>query len=346
MHKYGEAVVLASFYNNNSQITRLAPSPTGALHLGNARTFLLTWLWARRHGARVVFRMEDLDGPRVKAGADAMAVEDLRWLGLDWDVEVARQSKRAGVYQRAVEDLLGGGKAYGCVCSRKEMELAGSAPHAGDGAGVYPGTCRGRFATIEAARAVGSASVRFAVGGGVVEWEDLFAGRRAVDVARDLGDFVIAKADGTAAYQLAVVVDDAESGVTDVIRGDDLLESAARQLLLYEAMGLGHWRPRYMHLPLVVGEDGRRLAKRHGDTRLGAYRGAGVSAGRARGLVAAWCGWQTTAEPTMEELLGVFDLASVPKVAVVMGQAEDGFLRGRAAKVNVRLCANRTAPVG
>ena len=273
--------------------TRLAPSPTGALHLGNARTFLVNWLLARRDGWRVLLRVEDLDGPRVKAGADAQAIEDLRWLGLDWDEGPVYQSPRAPDYRRAIESLLANGAAYYCVCSRKEVGAAASAPHAEDGSAVYPGTCRGRFASAAQARAASGRdpAVRFAVPPGTaVTFDDEFAGRRAFDVSGLLGDFVIAKADGTAAYQLAVVVDDAEAGVTHVVRGDDLLDSTPRQILLYRALGLSDRIPSYCHLPLVIGTDGRRLAKRHGDTRLSFYRERSVPAARVLALLARWCG--------------------------------------------------------
>jgi glutamyl-tRNA synthetase len=324
--------------------TRLAPSPTGALHLGNARTFLVTWLLARQRGWRVVLRVEDLDGPRVKSGADRQAVEDLRWLGLDWDEGPIYQSGRRGGYWRAVEALLAAGAAYPCVCSRKEVEAAASAPHAEDGAAIYPGTCRGRFRSIDEARRDGGRepALRFAVPAGeagVVDFVDEFAGPRRFDVPRELGDFVIAKARepgrpdedarfGTPAYQLAVVVDDAAGGVTDVVRGDDLIDSTPRQILLYRALGWGERVPRYHHLPLVVGEDGRRLAKRHGDTRLSYYRGRGVSPGRVLELLAKWCGLASHAPPrTAGDLLARFDLTNVPKSQIVFSTEDDAWLR-------------------
>src|SRR3954471_18483611 len=191
--------------------TRLAPSPTGALHLGNARTFLLNWLLARQNGWRFLLRVEDLDGPRVKAGADRKAIEDLRWLGIDWDEGPVYQSARLDIYAAAIERLIASGRAYPCICSRREVEVAASAPHAEDGAAVYPGTCRGRFRSVAEARAASGRepAIRFRVPDGVVEWRDELRGTMQCDVARELGDFVIMKADGTAAYQLAVVVDDA-----------------------------------------------------------------------------------------------------------------------------------------
>jgi len=308
--------------------TRLAPSPTGALHLGNARTFLLTWLLARRNGWRVVLRIEDLDGPRVKAGADRQAIDDLRWLGLDWDEGPTYQSPRQGAYDAALAMLLASGAGYPCVCTRREVELAASAPHAEDGASVYPGTCRGRFASVEAARdfAGRTPAIRFRMPEGELAYHDEFRGPQRVNPARALGDFVIAKADGTAAYQLAVVIDDAEAGVTDVVRGDDLLDSTPRQILLYRALGLGEQVPRYWHLPLVVGPDGRRLAKRHGDTRLAHYRDKGVPPERILALLARWSGISAEHPAAPGALVPHFDIARVPRGQVQFTPADDAWL--------------------
>ena len=305
--------------------TRLAPSPTGALHLGNARTFLVNWLLARQRGWKVILRIEDLDGPRVKRGADALAMDDLRWLGVDWDEGPIYQSPRMAVYRDAAQRLLAEGKAYPCVCTRREVELAASAPHAEDGAAVYPGTCRDRYTTMrDAETAAGRVPViRFAVPGGEVSFHDQFRGPVSCDPARELGDFVVMKADGTAAYQLAVVIDDAGSGVTDVVRGDDLVDSTPRQILLYRALGLEQKIPRYWHLPLVVGEDGRRLAKRHGDTRISYYRGRGVSPERVVGLLAGWSGETGFGEISALDWISKFDLATMPREPVVFTAREE-----------------------
>jgi glutamyl-tRNA synthetase len=301
------------------------------LHLGNARTFLINWLLARRHGWRVLLRIEDLDGPRIKKGADWQAIEDLRWLGIDRDDGPVYQSGRLERYRAAVRQLIESGHAYPCVCSRAEVHSAASAPHAEDGAAVYPGTCRGRFKSIdEARRSAGrEPAIRFRVPDEVIEFEDRFGGRRRFDVSRELGDFVIAKADGTPAYQLAVVVDDAEMGVTQVVRGDDLVDSTPRQMLLYRALGLAERRPAYWHLPLVVGTDGRRLAKRHGDTRLSFYRERRVSAGRVLQLLARWCGMNLEEEPVAaRDLLTRFEPSLVPRQAIVFTGQDDAWLRG------------------
>jgi glutamyl-tRNA synthetase len=306
------------------RVTRLAPSPTGALHLGNARTFLINWLSARQNSWKIILRIEDIDGPRIKHGADAGAIEDLRWLGLNWDEGPVYQSARLPLYRDAIEQLLRSGLAYPCVCSRKEVETAASAPHAEDGAAVYPGTCRGKFASMAEARASGrEPAIRFDTRGAVIEFNDQFAGPQHFDVEHQLGDFVIAKADGTPAYQLAVVIDDARMGVTDVMRGGDLLDSTPRQILLYRALNLADRIPQYCHVPLIIGPDGRRLAKRHGDTRIATYRQQGVTSQRLLGLLAKWCGIDAIDDDVAaKDLVGRFDLARLPREPIVFDPAQ------------------------
>jgi glutamyl-tRNA synthetase len=300
-------------------LTRLAPSPTGALHIGNARTFLINWLLARQNGWKILLRIEDLDGPRIKPQFAEQAIDDLLWIGIDWDKGPFYQSARLNEYAKVVQQLMGSGQAYPCICTRKEVESAASAPHAEDGAAVYPGTCRGRFASVtEAAAFAGRPpAVRFEVPDEIVTWTDQFAGPQQCDAARELGDFVIAKADGTPAYQLAVVVDDLAAGVTHVVRGDALLDSTPRQILLYRALGHHADIPSYYHLPLVVGADGRRLAKRHGDTRLSSYRDSGVSAAEVLNLLASWCGVTEGTISSARDLLSRFSIDDVPKTQIV-----------------------------
>jgi glutamyl-tRNA synthetase len=297
-------------------VGRLAPSPTGVLHLGNARTFLLTWLDARARGGTLLLRVEDIDGPRVKPEAEAQALDDLRWLGLDWDGPLLRQSEHQARYACLVDDLLARGLAYPCVCTRKEVEEAASAPHeAWMDATPYPGTCRGRWRTREAAlQETGrEPAVRFRVEVDSVPFVDRFRGAENGAIA---GDFVIEKRDRGPAYQLAVVADDARQGVTDVVRGDDLIPSTPRQLLLYDA--LGRSAPAFAHLPLLVGPDGRRLAKRHGDTSLRHFRELGVSPERLVGHLAAVSGLAPPgALRRPADLLGDFDLGHVPRQPVV-----------------------------
>lgn len=307
---------------------RLAPSPTGALHLGNARTFLLAWLDLRSRGGRVVLRMEDLDGPRVKRGAARQVLEDLAWLGLDWDEgpDIGGpygpyvQSDRAGHYAGALERLLAAGRLYPCVCTRREAAEAASAPQAPGGheGPPYSGRCRGRFASLEQARAVRNPALRFRVPqGAVVDFLDRCAGPRAEPVAAAVGDFVVAKADGTPAYQLACVVDDLAMGITDVLRGEDLLPSTGRQLLLYRA--LGGAPPAFAHTPLLVGPDGRRLAKRHGDTTLRRFREAGCGPEALVGWLAAVSGLGPPGrEAAPADLAGAFELGRVPRDPVVV----------------------------
>ncbi|RMH02502.1 MAG: tRNA glutamyl-Q(34) synthetase GluQRS [Planctomycetota bacterium] len=298
---------------------RLAPSPTGVLHLGNARSFLLAWLDARARGGRVLLRIEDLDGPRVKPGAAEAAIADLEWLGLDWDEGPVFQKPRLGRYAEVLADLAARGLAYPCTCSRRDVLRAASAPHPGEEGPIYPGTCRGRWRSAEEARAATGRepSWRFAVPAGrTVTIRDRVAGERRWRVAEELGDFVIARSNGEPAYQLAVVVDDRDQGVTDVVRGDDLLPSAARQTLLWEALGARP--PAWAHLPLVVGPDGRRLAKRHGDTTLARFRADGVAPEELCGWLAAWSGLRPPgARCRPAELIEGFNTAAVPREPVV-----------------------------
>ena len=315
------------------EMTRLAPSPTGALHLGNARTFLVNWLLARQRGWRILLRIEDIDGPRIRRGADLQLTEDLRWLGLDWDQGPIYQSARLPLYQSALQKLLASGSAYPCVCSRREVEHAASAPHADDGAAVYPGTCRGRFKSIEEAvtKSGRAPAIRFRTPEDTISFNDEFSGPHHFALSQ-LGDFVISKADGTPAYQLAVVVDDSEAEVTQIVRGDDLIDSTPRQILLYRALGLQQQIPHYSHVPLVVGTDGRRLAKRHGDTRLEYYRQRGVPAERVLALLARWCGMRDVGPRTRaDELLQLFRLEMLPRHPIVFTGEDDAWLLAETA---------------
>lgn len=297
---------------------RLAPSPTGAQHVGNARTYLIAWLSARSRGGSVAVRVEDIDSPRIKPGAAEQALDDLRWLGLDWDGEVVNQTTRLSRYEAALEELKRQELIYPCTCTRSDIASAASAPHADQDGPTYPGTCSHRT-VADAATLDRPFAWRFRVAD-TPAFPDLFAGNLALDLRTAGGDFVVWKSVGTPAYQLAVVVDDAEMGVTEVVRGDDLIPSTPRQLLLYRALGFPS--PRFAHVPLVVGEDGRRLAKRHGDTRLSALRAAGITAERLVGLLAWSCGWQAEPVPVAaRELLPLFDLATIPPRPFVFTEA-------------------------
>lgn len=284
----------------HGRTTRLAPSPTGALHLGNARTFLITWAMARRADWRVVFRVEDLDTPRVKDGAAQGIADTLAWLGMDWDPPVVGprhnplvQSRDLEPYRDAMRELARRGRAYPCELSRAQIEAAASAPQEGAHDVAFPASlrpaCAGEPLDFDKVqdRSGGATNWRLIVEPGLVGVGDRISGRHEFDVSAIVGDFVLWTKRDQPSYQLAVVVDDHRQGVTDVIRGDDLLDSAARQTLLYDALGLGA-APAYWHLPLVKGSDGKRLAKRHGDTRLDRYRASGVPAERVIGLIAHW----------------------------------------------------------
>ena len=241
---------------------RFAPSPTGVLHLGNLRTALLAWLFARSAGSEFLVRMEDLDTGRVRPGYAEQQLADLAAIGIDWDGEVVYQSQRLDRYAEAIEAL--GDLVYECYCTRAEIREAASAPHGPLPEGAYPGTClRLTAAELAEKRASGRApALRIRAGAARVAFEDRLHGH----VEGVVDDFVIRRNDGAPAYNLAVVVDDAAQGIGEVVRGDDLLDTTPRQLFLADALGLP--RPAHAHVPLVLGPDGARLAKRHGDVTL------------------------------------------------------------------------------
>ncbi|HVR18445.1 MAG TPA: tRNA glutamyl-Q(34) synthetase GluQRS, partial [Polyangiaceae bacterium] len=257
-------------------VGRLAPSPTGLLHLGHARTFLVAYFHTRSRGGRLLLRIEDLDGSRASQKYADAALRDLEWLGIEWDGVPSIQSEHTERFERAVETLFEQGLAYACVCTRSDLATAATAPHAGATEARYPGTCRGRFASrAEAERTSGrSAGVRLVVPPGIVELHDELAGVQSFDVAAEVGDFLVARRVGGASYQLAVTVDDAAEGVTEVVRGDDLLPSSARQWHVQHALGLPH--PRWAHVPLVVDAAGDRLAKRTDALSLESLRARGA----------------------------------------------------------------------
>jgi glutamyl-tRNA synthetase len=319
--------------------TRLAPSPTGALHLGNARTFLVNVLLARQRGWRVLFRMEDLDTPRTRPGADRQALEVLGYLGLSWEEPVVYQSAQAERHDAALERLARAAQAYPCICTRKEIELAASAPAEDDPReGAYPGTCRGRFASAaEARQQTGrDAAWRVRTDGSPIQCHDELAGLVSFDLARTTGDFVIYRKAGMAAYQLAVIVDDHDAGVDAIVRGRDLLESTAMQTHLRRL--LGYDEPvDYVHVPLVIGPDGRKLAKRHGDTRLIRYLRQGCPPERLLGLLGWWCGvLDRPGEIDLDALTARFDLDRLPREPIVFTPQDDDFLLGQESKGNQR----------
>ncbi|MBL8920416.1 MAG: tRNA glutamyl-Q(34) synthetase GluQRS [Myxococcaceae bacterium] len=300
----------------SGEVGRFAPSPTGRLHLGNLRSALLGWLSARAVGGRFLLRIEDLDPDRSKQAHVDGIFEDLEFLGLDWDGEVLFQSKRAEVYRAALEQLSRAGRVYPCTCSRAEVLRAASAPHAGEEGPLYPGTCRDG-AEPKAGR---RPSLRFRVAPGVVRLVDEVCGPYEQDVERSVGDFLVQRADGVASYQLAVVVDDAASGVTRVVRGDDLLSSTPRQLQLLDALGLP--APRYAHVPLLLQEDGKRLAKRDGAMTAPGLRARGFTAQHIIGLLAKWSGLGDGGPISARELAAGFLLDKVRREPTVVHEAE------------------------
>jgi glutamyl-tRNA synthetase len=271
----------------------------------------------------MLLRMEDLDRERVKPGMERGVLEDLEWLGLDWEGPVMRQSERMELYVEALSFLTGAGLTYSCVCTRREITAAQSAPHLENGRSLpYPGTCRGRYADGPAARAASGRepALRFMPPPGLTRFEDVLCGPQVEDVSAVVGDFPIARRDGEPAYQLAVVVDDAQSGVTEVLRGDDLLSSTARQRVLQQALGLPS--PVWVHVPLVTDAGGRRLAKRADDLSLATLRGAGVPAWR----VVSWAARTAGMEASERGLAGAytegFDISRVPRAPVRLGPDE------------------------
>lgn len=278
---------------------RFAPSPTGSLHLGNLRTALLAWLFARAAGARFLVRMEDLDAGRVRERWYDEQLEGLAALGLDWDGPVVRQSGRASIYAEALSALRRQGLVYECWCTRAEIREAASAPHADSPEGTYPGTCRDLTAAQrrerEAAGRPPALRVRALEAG--VEFEDRLCGH----VSGRVDDFVIQRNDGAIAYNLAVVIDDHEQRVGEVVRGADLLDCTPRQIWLHSRLGLP--APGYAHVPIVLGDDGARLAKRHGAVTLADRVALGETPVRVRAALAASVGLASPGEPATPEAL-------------------------------------------
>ncbi len=310
-------------------VGRLAPSPTGAQHLGNARTFLIAWLLCRRAGGRLLLRIEDLETPRIKSWAMQQAMDDLKWLGLDWDLETDTvgktqelivQSQRIARYAEILQMLIDCEAVYPCTCTRSEIDSMAAAPHelSIDGP-VYPGTCSHRDAAYaeELIRHGIAFAWRFRMPNRRLQFTDVLRGQQSLDAPDSkLGDFVVARMNGAFAYQLAVVIDDHDVQVTQVVRGDDLVLSTYRQLAIYQLL---EWEvPTFCHLPLVVGTDGRRLAKRHGDTRLATLRDAGIAPEAIVGYLAFQSGIIDEYAPcTPRDLLKFDAIEKLPRTALV-----------------------------
>ena len=281
---------------------RFAPSPTGEMHLGNVAAALLSWLSARQQGGAWLLRIEDLDPQRSRPEYAARLMSDLEWLGLTWDGQVLYQSQRTDIYRHYLQQLQE--HTYLCTCTRNEI-LAAQAPHEADGRVVYPGTCRYRQLTVT------PAAVRLIVPDEDIVYCDRLYGRQTVNLATHCGDFILRRSDGVFAYQLAVVVDDALSGVTEIVRGRDLLLSAAQQIYLYRL--LGFTPPVYCHHPLLVNEQGQRLCKRDRSLALSAMR-THSTAQQIIGRLACMLGITPEPEPvTPQQLLSVFTWNNIPK---------------------------------
>lgn len=303
-------------------VGRFAPSPSGRLHLGNLGCSLLAWLSAKSRGGKIVLRIEDLDAARCPRVYADQLEEDLAWLGLVWDEGGSQggphgpyyQSECSEIYTQSYKKLEEMHLVYPCFCSRAQLHAA-SAPHTSDGNVVYPGTCRDLTPAEVAAKAqVKAPAWRLKVPDEVISFEDGCMGPHAENLLTDCGDFYLRRADGVFAYQLAVVVDDARMGVTEVVRGADLLSSTARQLYLYRLLGLK--APHFAHCPLLLAADGRRLSKRDGDQSLENLRGK-YTAPEIVGKLAWLYGIQPEPAPrTPESLLAEFDWAKVPKADI------------------------------
>lgn len=310
-------------------VGRLAPSPTGAQHLGNAKTYLLAYWSARSSGSRIVLRIEDVDSPRVKPWAIDQAIEDLRWLGIDWDEgpDIGGdsapyiQSDRMPMYRDALSRLIATNRVFPCTCTRKDIEAAGSAPHFDHEGAVYPGTCS-QWLSGDPVPPAGTFCWRFRAAEQPVSFTDRMLGPQQCVPATDLGAFPVTQKSGNPSYQLAVIVDDAAMGVTEVVRGDDLLASTFRQIELYHALGLQV--PTFAHVPLVLGSDRRRLAKRHGDTRLSHYRELGVLPEAIVGWAAHSAGLAPDPTPhSARDFVDRFDWQNVSRDEVIV--AADAF---------------------
>jgi glutamyl-tRNA synthetase len=294
---------------------RFAPSPSGPLHLGNMRTALLAWLFARSAGSKFVVRVEDLDPARSRPEHEAGQLEDMRAIGIDWDGAVVRQSERTVLYREALRRLEAAGRVYPCWCTRAEIRAAADAPHGPMPEGAYPGTCR-RLSDSERSwreRAAGRPpSLRLDAGGESLTFEDRLHGH----VEGTIDDLVLWRWDDTPAYNLAVVVDDADQEIGEIVRGDDLLDTTPRQVLLQRLLGL--LTPSYAHVPLVLAPNGERLSKRHGAVTLADRAALGETPADALAWMASSLGLAAPDErPTATDLVPRFDPAALSREPTV-----------------------------
>ena len=289
----GFSGVSGATQTNQPVVGRFAPTPSGRMHLGNVFSALMAWLSARSAGGRMIMRVEDLDPRAQDRAVAALLMDDLAWLGLDWDEGPYFQSERGNLYAKAIAQLCEQGLTYPCFCTRSELHAA-TAPHASDGTYVYQGTCRNLSPKEIAEKSrLRAPATRLRVPNeddptGTVSFCDIVYGPCSEVLARECGDFLVRRSDGVVAYQLAVVVDDALMGVTQVVRGHDLLGSVPRQMYLQRKLGFSS--PSYAHVPLLVDPDGRRLSKRDHDLDLGVIRENGYSPRKVIGYLASLVG--------------------------------------------------------
>ncbi len=291
-------------------VGRFAPTPSGRLHLGNLLCAMLAYLSARKSGGSFLVRIEDVDVPRCPRALAAQALEDLRFLGFSWDAPPVYQSERAEAYQSALRQLQQRGMIYPCFCTRAQLHTA--APNLGDTQVVYPGTCTHlKAAEAEALARLRSPALRLRVPDADIVFEDGLFGWQRENLKRDCGDFVLQRSDGLFGYQLAVVVDDAFSGVDEVVRGRDILSATPRQIYLQHLLGLP--TPRYIHIPLLLDPEGRRLAKRDRDLDLTALSKR-MRAEEILGLLAWAAGIQEEARPaSLDTLVAMFDWSRISR---------------------------------
>ena len=300
--------------NTKQCVGRFAPTPSGRMHLGNVFAALLSWLSPKSKGGAWILRMEDLDTQRTKAEYAELLRDDLRWLGLDWDGETQPQSARSKVYDRYFELLQEKALLYPCYCTRSQLHNV-NAPHLSDGTYVYAGTCR-NLTQAERDAQERAPSWRVLVPDRQFSFTDLVQGEYRENLASDCGDFVVRRADGVYVYQLAVTVDDGEAGVTEVVRGWDLLSSAPRQMYLQELFDFAH--PEYAHIPMLMAPDGRRLSKRNQDLDMGALRSR-LRPEQLIGVLAHAAGLTETPAPVSAgELSAVFDWQKIRGKEIVV----------------------------
>ncbi len=303
----------------NEVCGRYAPSPTGPLHFGNLRTALIAWLQARLSQGRFILRIEDIDVPRTRPGAAEQIIKDLRWLGLDWDEgpdivgahAPYTQSKRFELYQSAINFLQQTHHLYECYCSRKDIAQAASAPHRSNQPIIYPGTCRPNNTNAAKKSSRQQASLRFLCPDKIISFNDHILAHQVCRLREDVGDFVIKRADGLFSYHLAVTLDDALMGVSDVVRGEDLLDPTAQQILLLETLGLPV--PNYWHIPLVLDKDtGKRLSKRDGALSIQHFMAQGLDGPGLIGQLASSIGLvPENARLSAQELLEEINLSQL-----------------------------------